>query len=93
MACRPSGIQNKAKTKKTPGNSPTRQLAGDVTDGRFHLLTTPGENLAEKFAYICQNRVRGGLVRNEHAWSYALIPDRQQVGAFDPFDQIPGSGD
>jgi putative transposase len=35
------------------------------------------ESLAEKFAYICQNPVRAGLVRNEHDWPYTFIPDRE----------------
>jgi putative transposase len=34
------------------------------------------ESLAEKFAYICQNPVRAGLVRNEDEWPYIFIPDR-----------------
>jgi putative transposase len=35
------------------------------------------ESLAEKFAYICQNPVRAGLVRTEHDWPYIFIPDQQ----------------
>jgi putative transposase len=35
------------------------------------------ESLAEKFAYVCQNPVHAGLVRNEQDWAYVLIPDRQ----------------
>jgi len=35
------------------------------------------ENLAEKFAYICQNPVRTELVRDEHDWPYTFIPDQQ----------------
>jgi hypothetical protein len=33
--------------------------------------------LAEKFACICQNPIRAGLVRTEHDWPYIFIPDRQ----------------
>ena len=32
------------------------------------------ESLAEKFAYICQNPVRAGLIRSEHDWRYMFIP-------------------
>jgi len=35
------------------------------------------ESLAEKFAYICQNPVRAGLIRTEHDWPYIFIADRQ----------------
>ena len=35
------------------------------------------ESLAEKFAYICQNPVRVGLVRAEDDWPYIFIPDQQ----------------
>jgi putative transposase len=35
------------------------------------------ENLAEKFAYICQNPVRAGLTLSEDDWPYIFIPDRQ----------------
>ena len=35
------------------------------------------ESLAEKFAYICQNPVRAGLIRNEDDWPYIFIPDQQ----------------
>jgi putative transposase len=34
------------------------------------------ESLAEKFAYICQNPVRAGLISTEQEWPYILIPDR-----------------
>jgi putative transposase len=34
------------------------------------------ESLAEKFAYICQNPVRAGLVRSEIDWPYIFIPGR-----------------
>ena len=32
------------------------------------------ESLAEKFAYICQNPVRAGLVQDEQDWPYVFIP-------------------
>jgi len=35
------------------------------------------ESLAEKFAYICQNPIRAGLVRAEDDWPYIFIPDQQ----------------
>ena len=35
------------------------------------------ESLAEKFAYICQNPVRGGLILSENDWPYTFIPDQQ----------------
>jgi putative transposase len=35
------------------------------------------ESLAEKFAYICQNPVRIGLIPSEHEWPYIFIPDQQ----------------
>jgi putative transposase len=35
------------------------------------------ESLADKFAYICQNPVRAGLVRIEYNWPYIFIPDQQ----------------
>ena len=34
------------------------------------------ESLSEKFAYICQNPVRAGLVRDEQDWPYVFVPDR-----------------
>jgi putative transposase len=33
------------------------------------------ESLTEKFAYICQNPVRAGLVANESVWPYVFIPN------------------
>jgi len=33
------------------------------------------ESLTEKFAYICQNPVRAGLIQNEADWPYAFIPN------------------
>jgi putative transposase len=35
------------------------------------------ESLAEKFAYICQNPVRAGLIRRQNDWPYIFIPDQQ----------------
>ena len=35
------------------------------------------ESLAEKFAYICQNPVRAGLISNEHDWPYVFTPDSE----------------
>ena len=35
------------------------------------------EGLTEKFAYICQNPVRAGLVRSERDWPYVFIPDSE----------------
>jgi REP element-mobilizing transposase RayT len=35
------------------------------------------ESLAEKFAYICQNPVRAGLIPSEHDWPYIFIPNQQ----------------
>jgi putative transposase len=35
------------------------------------------KSLTEKFAYICQNPVRAGLIHSEHEWPYIFIPDRQ----------------
>jgi REP element-mobilizing transposase RayT len=32
------------------------------------------ESFAEKFAYICQNPVRAGLVQHEADWPYVFIP-------------------
>ena len=34
------------------------------------------ESLAEKFAYVCQNPLRAGLIGNERDWPYAFIPGR-----------------
>jgi len=41
-----------------------------------------GESLTEKFAYICQNPVRAGLVGAEDAWRYRLIPDLNGLQRF-----------
>ena len=35
------------------------------------------ESLTEKFAYICQNPVRAGLIQNEANWPYVFIPDSE----------------
>ena len=35
------------------------------------------ESLTEKFAYICQNPVRAGLIQNEADWPYRFIPDSE----------------
>ena len=32
------------------------------------------ESLAEKFAYICQNPLRTGLIREQQDWPYVFIP-------------------
>ena len=32
------------------------------------------ESLAEKFAYICQNPLRAGLIREQQDWPYVFIP-------------------
>ena len=32
------------------------------------------ESLTEKFAYICQNPVRAGLINDENEWPYVFIP-------------------
>jgi REP-associated tyrosine transposase len=34
------------------------------------------ESLAEKFAYVCQNPVRAGLIGDERDWPYISIPGR-----------------
>jgi hypothetical protein len=45
------------------------------------------ESLAEKFAYVCQNPLRAGLIRNELEWPYissqvgAICPAERQTGA------------
>ena len=38
------------------------------------------ESLTEKFAYICQNPVRAGLIQNEADWPYAFIPHSKYAG-------------
>src|SRR5262249_2016053 len=49
----------------------TARIAGVTWQRNFfdHRLRHD-ESLAEKFAYICQNPVRAGLVRNEDNWPY-----------------------
>jgi putative transposase len=55
----------------------TAKLAGIFWQRNFfdHRLRHD-ESLAEKFAYICQNPVRAGLVRDEQDWPYVFIPGR-----------------
>jgi putative transposase len=38
------------------------------------------ESLTEKFAYICQNPVRAGLIQNEADWPFRFIPHSQFRG-------------
>ena len=38
------------------------------------------ESLTEKFAYICQNPVRAGLIQNEADWPYRFIPHSNSAG-------------
>jgi len=40
------------------------------------------ESLAEKFAYICQNPMRAGLVHNEQDWPYVFIPGRPNASSW-----------
>jgi len=40
------------------------------------------ESLAEKFAYICQNPMRAGLVHNEQDWAYVFIPGRPNASSW-----------
>ncbi len=47
-----------------------------------------GESLAEKFAYICQNPVRAGLIRSETDWPLIFIPGTQG-GSGEPPLPIP----
>jgi REP-associated tyrosine transposase len=35
------------------------------------------ESLTAKFAYVCQNPVRAGLISNECDWPYMFIPDSE----------------
>jgi len=53
----------------------TAKLAGVQWQRNFfdHRLRHD-ESLAEKFAYVCQNSVRAGLVHKESDWPYAFIP-------------------
>jgi len=61
----------------------TAKLAGVRWQRNFfdHRLRHD-ESLAEKFAYIWQNPVRAGLIRNESDWPYVLIPDRANVASW-----------
>ncbi len=56
----------------------TTKMAGVEWQSNFfdHRLRHD-ESLAEKFAYICQNPVRAGLVRTEDDWPYIFIPEQQ----------------
>src|SRR5438128_2925022 len=40
------------------------------------------ESLAEKFAYICQNAMRAGLVHNEQDWPYVFIPGSRNASSW-----------
>jgi REP-associated tyrosine transposase len=55
----------------------TAKLAGVRWQRNFfdHRLRRD-ESLTEKFAYICQNPVRAGLVHKECDWPYVFIPGR-----------------
>ena len=54
----------------------TAKLAGVQSQRNFfdHRLRHD-ESLAEKFAYICQNPLREGLIREQQDWAYVFIPD------------------
>jgi putative transposase len=56
----------------------TAKIAGVRWQRNFfdHRLRNE-ENLAKKFAYICQNLVRAGLTLSDDDWPYIFIPDRQ----------------
>src|SRR5437016_11955812 len=52
------------------------------------------ESLAEKFAYICQNPIRAGLISGEQNWPYVLIPDKSKCLVWvERLTLITGSGD
>jgi REP-associated tyrosine transposase len=55
----------------------TAKIAGTRWQRNFfdHRLRHD-ESLAEKFAYVCQNPVRAGLIGNERDWPYLFIPGR-----------------
>ena len=55
----------------------TTRMAGVAWQRNFfdHRLRHD-ESLTEKFAYICQNPMRAGLVRNEKDWPYVFVPGR-----------------
>jgi putative transposase len=40
------------------------------------------ESSAEKFAYICQNPMRAGLVHNEQDWPYVFSPGRPNASSW-----------
>jgi putative transposase len=56
----------------------TAKIAGVKWQRNFfdHRLRH-AESLAEKFAYICQNPVRAGLISGENEWRYVFVPDQQ----------------
>jgi putative transposase len=56
----------------------TARMAGVKWQGNFfdHRLRHD-ESLAEKFAYICQNPIRAGLIRDQEDWPYVFIPDQE----------------
>jgi len=56
----------------TKGSLPSWQkyIGNEIFDHRLRH----DESLAEKFAYICQNPVRTGLVQDEQDWPYVFIP-------------------
>ena len=49
------------------------------------------ESLAEKFAYVCQNPLRAGLIRNELEWPY--ISSQVGVGAICPAERQTGASE
>ena len=49
------------------------------------------ESFAEKFAYICQNPIRAGLIRAEQDWRYVFIPHPESRRCICP--RTKGSGD
>src|SRR5437879_8700728 len=53
----------------------TAKLAGVQWQRNFfdHRLRDD-ESLAVKFAYICQNPLRAGLIREQQDWPYMFIP-------------------
>ena len=55
----------------------TARMAGVQWQRNFfdHRLRHAG-SLAEKFAYICQNPIRAGLIGAEQDWRYVFIPGR-----------------
>jgi len=61
----------------------TAKMAGVTWQRNFfdHRLRH-AESLAEKFAYICQNPVRAGLIGVERDWPYTFIPDAKAPRRF-----------